>query len=219
MKLMVIRHSDREQINNSETAHLAQLTDKGIRNAMVFGTLLGDKFNVKLDQILTSDVERCIDTGILIRDAHALEKFIEKIKLHSSEAHENLAGLGYVKFTKRMEWLDYIGKKFKSGDLDYGTIFKELFENNISMFREPKDYAKLFLTQYYYRFHNTLVVTHDTNIGPLMYAFSKKYSFYLDNSMLKPKPLCGFCFSKKNFNTVLEWISYENEDIKLKRLV
>lgn len=219
MKLITIRHSNRENIMNSETAHLAQLTQEGINNAVTFGNKLKEKFNVKIDNIFTSCVERCIDTGDLIRKAHAFDLFIEDINLHVPENHDNLASLGYVKFTKRMEWLDYIGEKFKNNDIDYTAIFKELFERNIFIHKDSEDYAKHFLSEFHYRFHNNLVVTHDTNIGPIMHYLSLKHGFHLEKCMVKPKPLCGFCISKNKFSDVIEWVNFEDGDIKIRRLV
>lgn len=219
MKLITIRHSNREQINSSETAHLAQLTKEGMNNAIIFGKKFKEKFNVKIDNIFTSNIERCVDTGTLIKDAHALDIFSGDIELNVPDNHDNLASLGYVKFTKRIEWLNYIGEKFKSNDLDYGTIFKELFEKNISIHKDPKDYAEHFISEFHYRFHNTLVVTHDTNIGPIMYHLSEKYGFHLDSYMVKPKPLCGFCLSIEEGRKIIEWINFEDGDIKLKRLI
>ncbi len=219
MKLIVIRHSNREHIKNSETAHLAQLTDQGISNAVMFGTKLNEKFNVKIDNIFTSVIERCVETGDLIRKAHSFDLFTEDINLRVASSDDALISLGYVKMHRKMEWLDYMGKLFKENDLDYTRIFKELFEKQISLYKDSNEFANHFFSEYYNHMENNLIVTHDTNIGPLMHHLSIKYNFSLEEYMLKPNPLCGFCAYYKNGLDIIEWVNYENDEIKLSRLV
>jgi len=133
MKLMVIRHSDREPILDSKSAHLAQLTPKGIEKAINFGKQLNKKFDIKLDNIFTSFVERCVDTGKLIQDSHLLDTFPEqsKIEFFVPENENSLATWGYIKINRKIEVLDILAKKFENREWDYPRLFKELFNQNL----------------------------------------------------------------------------------------
>jgi len=218
MKLIAIRHSNREHIKSNETAHLAQLTPEGINNAVTFGRKLNDKFNVKIDNIYTSFVERCVETGDLIRKAHAFDLFTEDINLIPAEGHDNLITLGYVKLHKRMEWLSYVHKMFVNNEVDYPQMFKELYSQNMLLHKDIKEYSEHFLSEYFHSLSNNLIITHDTNIGPIIHHLSIKYNFYLENYMIQPKPLCGFCLSKEKGMDIIHWVNFEDEEIYLKRL-
>lgn len=219
MKLITIRHSNREHIKSNETAHLAELTPEGMNNAIIFGRKLHEKFNVKIDNIFTSYVNRCIETGDLIRKAHAFELFTDEINLNIPNNDDNLATLGYVKLHKRMEWLRYIHDMFVKKEVDYVRMFEELYPRNILIHKNMEEYTNNFISEYYDKFHNNLVVTHDTNLGPIIHYLSIKYNFPLEAYMIEPKPLCGFCLYRDKTREIIEWINFEDGDIKLKRLI
>jgi broad specificity phosphatase PhoE len=220
MKLMVIRHSDREIVKDSESAHLAQLTNKGIEKAINFGKQLNGKFDIKLDNIFTSYVERCVDTGKLIEDSHKLDVFPEgKISFYIPENEENLATWGYIKLSEKIEVLDYLAAMFEKREWDYPKMFEELSKRDLLNHESYSRFSYDFISKFYFPLHNNLVVTHDIIITPLMHYFSDVFKFKMEKYMFEPNPLSGFCLYRENKREVLEWINFENNEIQLKRLI
>jgi broad specificity phosphatase PhoE len=220
MKLMVIRHSDREIVKDSESAHLAQLTPEGIEKAINFGKQLNKKFDIKLDNIFTSFVERCVDTGKLIEDSHKLDVFPEgKISFFIPESEDNLATWGYIKLSDKIEVLDYLAEMFEKKEWGYPKMFEELSKRDLLNHQSYSTFGSDFISKFYFPLHNNLVVTHDIIITPLMHFFSDTFKFEMEPFMFEPNPLSGFYLYRENGREVVEWINFENNEIQLKRLV
>ena len=219
MNLIVVRHAEREDIKDSETAHLAGLTKKGIDDSVSFGAQLHGKLNVKVDNLFTSYVERCQDTGHLILSSHALDVFDESINFFPAKSHNNLLTLGYVKLEKRIEWLDFLHEMFENNDMDYPKYFQKWAALNILTHKTVDEYSIDFFSRYFNMLSTNLIVTHDSNIGPIMYYLASRYNFQIEECMARPNYLCGFCISSRGTRESIYWLNFEDNEIKTRRLI
>jgi hypothetical protein len=213
MSLIVIRHSNREEIISSKVNGLtAKLTPEGMKNARIFGKQLKDKMDVELDYIITTFMKRCIDTGCLINSKHR-----SRTTIHHFNKEKSLVELGYVIPGKVHCFLDYFDKMIIEG-INYPRMFNDLFEKNVISYSDCNEYGRRFISKFYLPTRNSLVVTHDTTVAPIMHFLSKSFNFPLEKDMIEPKPLCGFHFSIIGDRFFIDWIDFD-KGINIRKLV
>lgn len=172
-----------------------------------------------MDNIFTSHLERCVDTGKLIQDAHLLDVFSNhKIHFFTPDSEDSLTSLGYIKLSEKIQALDYLAKMFENREWDHPKMFQELSQKDLLKYESYLRFSEDFFSNYYFPLHNNLVVTHDTIITPLMHFFSDTFKFEMEPFMFEPSPLSGFCLYRKNKREVLEWIDFKDNEIQLKPL-
>lgn len=195
MSLIVIRHSNREKIISSRVNGLtANLTHEGIRNAKVFGKQLKDKLDVDLDYIITTHVQRCIDTGNLINSEHN-----SRTTIYNYDEVESMVKLGYVIPENKILFLNYFDEMCKSKNVNYPLLFNSLYKNKAVCYKDCNEYSRNFISKFYIPCRNNLIVAHDVNVAPMMHFLSETFKFPLEKDMIKPKPLCGFQFTIYNY--------------------
>lgn len=214
MSLIVIRHSNREKIICSKVNGLtAGLTPEGIKNAKIFGKQLRDKLDVNLDNIYTTFMNRCIDTGDLINSEHNSQAIISNF-----DKEKSLIELGYVNQKYMSEYLDYFDNMIKKNDINYPLMFDVLSKKSIIEYKNCNEYGLKIISNFYIPTQSNLIVIHDVCVAPLMHFLSDVFKFHLENDMIEPKPLCGFQFSIQGKKTLLNWIDFDN-GINVKKLI
>lgn len=108
---LLIRHSDRDSIPQGSFGNEVLLNEKGKRNAIIFGESLAQ---FKLSRILTSPIERCVQTAehITLGYGNSIE-IIETTALGAPGLHisdEKIAGEFFLKYG-----VDEMYKRFIQG--------------------------------------------------------------------------------------------------------
>jgi broad specificity phosphatase PhoE len=210
----MIRHSNREKIISSKVNGLtANLTSEGIRNAKIFGRELKDKLDVDLDNIYTTFMKRCIDTGNLIDSEHHSQTVV-----YNYDMEKSLTELGYVNKSKMMEYLDYFDKMIEKDEMNYPLMFEVLSKRNVVNYKTCNEFALKLISRFYIPSRTNLIVAHDTTIAPLMHFLSETFKFSLTEEMIKPKPLCGFHFCIVGDLFIVDWINFD-KGINVKNLI
>lgn len=157
---VIIRHADRDKIPQGSFGNDVLINKKGIENSIIFGNNLKDK---KINQIYSSPIPRCVETGKFIAKGYEKEFIIQESKalgnpgLHITD--DQKAGTYYLKHGIDGMYHD--------------------FTNNIpiSGVTSPKEYKNLmteFLLDHTTEKGITLFITHDILIAFYHYALFGK---------------------------------------------
>lgn len=156
---MMIRHGDREKIPSGEHGNEVLLNKKGEENSFALGQSLRE---FKINKILTSPIQRCVQTSEFIANGYGKEiKIIQTISLGAPGLHitdDALAGEYFLK-----HGIFKILDEFKKGEPSPGI-------------RDSVQYNKA-MTDFIHSNTNekgiTLFVTHDSLIALYHYCINK----------------------------------------------
>jgi|GEM_PF-4333322 len=207
---IILRHADREQIEDANKMHLAQVTFNGKIKSLWQGIFLKRSFS-DIREIHTSSSERCIETANII--AHILSPFNKPKIVISKDVYEFFS-TGYVQPGKFDEWCKYM-LEYQQHKIDtYKIIFERMKE--LGLLRYSLKEYKAEMIEKYLRSYNLLAITHDTTIGPLIEALAEDYGFKVHGNMINPSPLSGFYIVHDNGRiSTIKWLEYGKDPIVL----
>lgn len=191
---IILRHADRQHIGKLENTEKAGLTFKGILNSIRMGFLL---HKYKITKIKTSYILRCFNTARYIKMGYAPFK---KIEIERAKNNGELVSSGYIKNENFWDWIRYqytIKKDWEK----FKEYYDEMIKRGWAQFNSIEDFTNQFMLENLTN-ENTLIITHDTTIIPLLIGL-KKYG--VEESF--PKPLSGIIIYHENGEIKkLEWI-------------
>jgi len=193
---IILRHAERNKIKRIEETETAKITLNGLISSIRMGFFLNQKFK-DITKIKTSYIERCYNTARYIKWAYAPFK---KIEISRAKNNGELVSSGYMKNEHFWDWVHFhYGREMKWVFFEeyYYEMIKRGWANYNSIDEFTYDFLKENLTN-----QNTLIITHDTTVIPLLIGL-KKYG----TKELFPHPLSGIIIYHKNGEIKkLEWI-------------
>ncbi len=179
MRVVVLRHSYRKKIKSPRHAPFAKLTFKGKIAALKAGKLLSEGF--KKADVITSNVHRCYQTGRL------MNLFIRgKVIRESINA---LPSLGYVVESEYLFWNE--NYNLPSRDSPYYERFAAWRRMGCIKY-SLKEFVHEFIEWMRKMQKNTVIITHDSHIAPILEHMSIKYSLPYRKEFTFPNPLSGY---------------------------
>lgn len=176
---IILRHADRQHIGKLENTEKADLTFKGILNSIMMGFYL-TKFK-HITKIKTSYILRCYNTAKYLKIGYAP---LKKIEIKRAINNGELVSSGYIKNENFWDWIRYqyiIKKDWKK----FKEYYNEMIKRGWAQFNSIEDYTNRFMQENLTN-ENTLIITHDTTIIPILIGL-KKYG--VEEKF--PKPLSG----------------------------
>jgi len=172
--IYLIRHA--EKLDNS--VH-AKLTDKGLRDSFLYGKNL--KLNdIKIDLIISSPIERCIQTAKKISEGYGDIEIKESTLLGNPGIFVN-DGDSAMKIFNKYELIDIINMQLSRQELE-GFNNIDIATQKLLLFMENKG-------------DNILYISHDAIITPFI-NFIENISHIEENDIVNY--LCGYSNSHKH---------------------
>lgn len=163
---LLLRHSDRDKIPEGSFGNEVLLNEKGIKNALKFGESLSER---KVSKILTSPIERCVQTAEYITKGYGSSiEIIKTTALGAPGLHiadEKIAGEFFLEYG-----FDEMYNRFIQGEEVPGIPSVEKLNRRISTFlneNSTNDGSTLFIT------HDMLIVFYHYSISRKIYTKDK----------------------------------------------
>jgi len=199
---IILRHADRNKIKSFDETEIASLNFKGIINSFLMGLFLNKEFK-EINLIKTSYIERCYNTALYIKLGYTPFK---KIKIERAENNGKLISSGYIKDEHFWDWIKY-QYTIKKDWTKFNEYYNEMIKRKWARFNSIKEYTNQFMEENLTN-ENTLIITHDTTIIPLLIGLDK-YNSNISN----PKPLSGIIIYHNNgIIQKIKWIEKNKID-------
>lgn len=144
-----IRHA--EKLENS--VH-AELSDKGLNDAFLYGKYLNSN-NIKIDRIVTSPINRCVQTAKKITEGYGTLLTIEESTLLGNPGTYINDGDDAMKIFNEHSLVDIINMQLSKQELDGFNKIDEATQNLLSFMKNKGD--------------NVLYISHDAIITPFIH--------------------------------------------------
>ena len=186
MRLLVIRHSNRNRILSWEHLHSVALTDKGKMRALKLGEHLRNSGLFRSPLILTSYADRCYDTGYFTHLAFSNSSLLRRSKY-------SIFTTGFIRPSRLKEAYLYLsrskGLRKTPEDMFINLNLLELTRHN--SLDQYFDHFFEKVLKYSLASPEIIIVSHDIVIAPLMHYIFR--NFFSKNCEVNfPKPLEGF---------------------------
>lgn len=166
---LLIRHGDRDKIPKGSFGNEVLLNEKGIHNSLKFGESIA---GMRVNKILTSPVERCVQTAEFIAKGYGSNiEIVETSALGAPGLHindEKIAGEFYLNYG-----FDEMYKRFVNGMEIPGIPTTEELHKSITKFLKDNSNQNGL----------TIFVSHDMLIAFYHYSIDKK--IYMKDSWIK----------------------------------
>ncbi len=193
---IILRHAERNKIKSVKETETASLTLIGIINSFLMGRILKKKFD-GISVIKTSYIKRCYDTAQYIKWSYAP---LKKINIKRAKNNGELVSSGYIKNENFWDWVKFhYGKKMDWKF--FGDYYNEMIKRKWAKYKSIDEYTNDFLKENLTS-ENTLIITHDTTVIPLLIGLKK-----INKISSFPKPLSGIIIHHENGKVnKIEWI-------------
>ncbi|PCJ18938.1 MAG: hypothetical protein COB02_09390 [Candidatus Cloacimonadota bacterium] len=172
--IYLIRHAEKE----NSSVH-AKLTKKGLESSFIYGKNL-KKSNIKLTKIITSPIERCLQTSQKIAEAYKNIIIEESSLLGNPGIFVNDGDLAMDIFNQ-YKLIDIINMQLSNQELEGFNDIKNASNQLLNLMKTNKD--------------NTLYISHDAIISPFIF-FIKNRKRIVQNEIVNY--LDGYSCNKNN---------------------
>ncbi len=166
MHILAIRHAARDPIRNWDQILSMPINQKGVIQTNKLGLMLSESKLFIKPTIYTSNVERCLETGSILRD------YLPGSKLQR-EPIDSPISLGLIKDINNLnKWWEYTStNRFKS----IPEFFIKTYREGLLRYRYPEEYFEDFMSKIYNNHDKeAIIITHDIVLAPIMYVIFRR---------------------------------------------